>query len=126
MSSFAIAKLNNYRQSPRKVRLVADSIRGKNINEAVTNLDFIVKRAGSPISKLLGSAISNAKNLGLDVEKLVVSKIEVNSGKILYRRMPVSRGSAHPIRKRTSHITIVLEEKEPKKKKVKVSKEDKK
>ncbi len=124
--SSAIAKLNNYRQSPRKVRLVADSIKGKKANEALLNLDFTVKRASSPISKLLSSAIANAKNLGLDIDKLVVSKIEVNSGKILYRRMPVSRGSAHPIRKRTSHITIILEEKEPKKAKVKISKEDKK
>lgn len=123
--SLATAKLNNYRQSPRKVRLVANAIRGKRASEALTNLEFTVKRASLPISKLLSSAIANAKTIGLDPEKLVVSKIEVNSGKILYRRRLASKGSAHPIRKRTSQVTIFLEEKEPKKK-ITVSKENKK
>ncbi len=118
----ATAKLNNYRQSPRKVRLVANAIRGKKANDAASDLEFITKRSSLPILKLLNSAIANAKASGINTENLIVSKIEVNPGKILYRRMPVSRGSAHPIRKRTSHISIVLEEK-IKPVKTKVSKE---
>src|SRR3990167_3672356 len=106
------AQLNNYRQSPRKVRLVADSIRGKSIKEAKVRLDFITKRATGPLHKLLNSAIANAKNLGADVENLWVKAITVDGGAILYRRRPASRGSAHPIRKRTSHINIVLVEKQ--------------
>ena len=106
------AQLNNYRQSPRKVRLVADAIRGKSIKEAKVRLDFITKRATGPLHKLLNSAIANAKSLGADAENLWVKAIAVNGGKILYRRRPVSHGSAHAIRKRTSHITVVLQERQ--------------
>ena len=106
------AQLNSYRQSPRKVRLVADAIRGKSAKEAKIKLDFITKRATGPLHKLLNSAIANAKNLGADVENLWVKAITVDGGAILYRRRPASRGSAHPIRKRTSHINIVLVEKQ--------------
>lgn len=104
------ANLNNYRQSPRKVRLVASAIRGKSVAEAKNRLEFITKRAVSPLSKLLNSAVANAKNLGADANNLLVKSITVNGGKILYRRRPVSHGSAHPIHKRTSHINIVLSE----------------
>src|SRR3989344_8701728 len=106
------AQLNNYRQSPRKVRLVADALRGKSIREAKNRLDFITKRATGPLHKLLNSAVANAKNLGIASDLLKVKSITVNGGKILYRRRPVSRGSAHPIRKRTSHITVVLAERQ--------------
>jgi len=106
------AQLNSYRQSPRKVRLVADAIRGKSAKEAKIKLDFITKRATGPLHKLLNSAIANAKNLGADVENLWVKAITVDGGAILYRRRPASRGSAHPIRKRTSHITVVLQERQ--------------
>jgi large subunit ribosomal protein L22 len=106
-----IAQLNNYRQSPRKVRLVADAIRGKSVKEAKNRLDFITKRATGPLHKLLNSAIANAKNLGANADNLWVKFVTVDGGKILYRRRPVSRGSAHPIHKRTSHIKIVLVEK---------------
>ena len=106
----ATANLNSYRQSPRKVRLVASVIRGKSVIEAKNRLDFITKRAVSPIHKLLNSAIANAKSLGLNEASLRVKSITVDGGKILYRRRPVSRGSAHPIHKRTSHVKIVLEE----------------
>ncbi|MFA6269771.1 MAG: 50S ribosomal protein L22 [Candidatus Paceibacterota bacterium] len=105
------AQLNSYRQSPRKVRVVADALRGKSIKEAKSRLDFIIKRATGPLHKLLNSAVANAKNLGADVDKLFVKSISVDAGKILYRRMPVSHGSAHTIHKRTSHIKIVLAEK---------------
>jgi large subunit ribosomal protein L22 len=106
------AKLNDYRQSPRKVRLVADALRGKNVKEAKIKLGFITKRATGPLHKLLDSAVANGKNLGANVETLWVKSITVDGGRILKRRRPVSHGSAHPINKRTSHIKIVLEEKD--------------
>lgn len=102
------AQLNSFRQSPRKVRLVANAIRGKSVVEAKRSLDFLVKRAASPLHKLLNSAISNSRNAGLEIDSLFIKSITVDGGKILYRRRPVSRGAAHPIRKRTSHIKIVL------------------
>lgn len=104
------AQLNSYRQSPRKVRLVANAIKGKMVKEAKNRLDFITKRATGPLHKLLNSAVANAKNLGAEADSLFVKSITVNAGKILYRRRPVSRGSAHPIHKRTSHISIILAE----------------
>ncbi|OHA94670.1 MAG: 50S ribosomal protein L22 [Candidatus Zambryskibacteria bacterium RIFCSPHIGHO2_02_FULL_39_19] len=105
------AQLNSYRQSPRKVRLVANAIKGKSAKEAKNRLDFIIKGAASPLHKLLNSAIANAKDLGANTDNLWVKSITVNGGKILYRRRPVSHGSAHAIHKRTSHVTIVLQEK---------------
>jgi large subunit ribosomal protein L22 len=104
------AQLNNYRQSPRKVRVVADAIKGKSIKEAKARLDFITKRATGPLQKLLSSAIANAKNLGVAAESLAVKSITVNAGKILYRSMPAAHGSAHKIHKRTSHVKLVLGE----------------
>lgn len=119
----AKAQLNNYRQSPRKVRLVADLVRGKRVEDAITELTFIPKRAAEPVKKLLDSALANAKNLSIPTENLVVKDIAVDGGATLYRRMPRARGSAFVIRKRTSHISVTLEEKEPKaKKKVKSNK----
>ncbi len=109
------AQLNDYRQSPRKVRVVANAIKGKSVKEAKSRLDFIVKRATGPLHKLLNSAIANGKNLGANADNLWVKSITVNAGKILYRRRPVSHGSAHTIHKRTSHVRIVLEEKLPRK-----------
>lgn len=106
------ANLNNYRQSPRKVRVVADAIRGKSIAEAKAKLSFIIKRASNPLNKLLNSAIANAKDLGASPELLFVKSITVNQGKILYRSMPVAHGSANPIRKRVSRVAITLIEKQ--------------
>lgn len=91
------------------MRLVADAVRGKSIGEARSKLEFVTKRAVSPIRKLLDSAVANAKNLGLEEKALRVKEIKVDSGKILYRRRPVAHGAAHPVRKRTSHVTLVLE-----------------
>ncbi len=105
------AQLNDYRQSPRKMRVVADALRGKSVKEAKSRLDFIIKRATGPLHKLLNSAIANAKDLGVSSDNLWVKAISVDTGKILYRRMPVSHGSAHTIHKRTSHIKITLVEK---------------
>lgn len=111
------AYLNNYRQSPRKVRLIADLIRGKAVVDAQTELQFLVKRGASPMSLLLSSAIANAKSAGMDVANLIVKEIRVDKGVTLKRSMPRARGSASRINKRSSHILIVLGEKEAKVKK---------
>lgn len=103
------ALLNTYRQSPRKVRLLAGLIRGKGVKDAKNSLLFADKKAAPVIAKLLSSAISNAKNLaGVDEDSLFVKTITVDKGMTLKRSMPRARGSAFPINKRTSHIAIVL------------------
>lgn len=112
----ARAELNNYRQSPRKVRVVADTVRGKRVEDALITLSFIPKRSALPLQRLLNSALANAKNLSLS-ESLVVKELRVDNGPILYRRRPRSRGMANPIRKRTSHVTAILAELAPKKEK---------
>ncbi len=109
------AQLNNLRISPRKVRLVADYMRGKKASMTFDNLSFVDKRAAEPLQKLLQSALSNAKNRDIAVENLFIQAITVNSGETLYRRMPAPRGRAMMIRKKTSKITIVLSEKQGKK-----------
>lgn len=112
----AKATLGSFRQSPRKMRMVANAVRGKKVADALVNLDFIAKRASSPIKTLIASALANAKSLDIPTENLIVKTIQVNGGPIMYRRRPAARGSAHPIRKRTSSITVELGEVEPKKK----------
>ncbi len=106
----ATAFLKNYKQSPRKVRLVADTIRGKKINDAQNLLDFMPKRAALPLKKLLESAIANAKVNGESLDTLVVTEISVQKGIVAHRWMPKWRGMAHPIKKRSSHVKIVLGE----------------
>ncbi len=117
------AFLKNYRQSPRKVRLVAELIKSKRVAEAILILDTLPKRAAEPIQKLLASAISNAKQAGIAVENLFVENVTVNKGIVLKRSMPRARGSASRINKRTSHVMLSLVEKgveEKKKKAVKI------
>ncbi len=116
----ASATLTNLRQSPRKVRVVARLVQGKKVLDAIVSLQFTEKRASDPIRKLIESALANAKAQSIETENLVVKTIEVNAGKTLYRSMPAARGSAHPIRKRTSQITLTLEPGIPKVKKTKV------
>jgi large subunit ribosomal protein L22 len=118
----AQASLNDYRQSPRKVRLVADYMRGKSAEALAENLNFVDKRAAAPLKKLLKSALANAKDLNIPTENLVVKSILVDGGKILYRRLPASRGRATTIRKRTSKVTLVLAEGAGKKSKAKTKK----
>jgi large subunit ribosomal protein L22 len=115
------AFLKNYRQSPRKVRLVANLIKEKKAETALTELDFLAKRASLPVKKLLLSAIANAKNLGIEKENLFVKELRVDKGVTLKRIMPAAMGSAHRINKRSSRLTLVLEEKEKK-----IKKEEKK
>jgi len=106
------AFLKNYRQSPRKVALVAGLIKGKRIAEALVMLDNLPKRASLPIKKLLISAISNAKQAGINEENLFVENITVNKGIVMKRIMPRARGSASRINKRTSHVLVSLMERE--------------
>ncbi len=115
----AKATLSDYRQSPRKVRVVADMVRGKKVEEALITLSFVSKRSALPLQKLIASALANAKNLEIPLEDLVIKEISVNGGKILYRRLPMSRGRAFILRKRTSHVDVVLAEGKPSIKKLK-------
>jgi len=105
------AFLKNYRQSPRKVRLVASLIKGKNVPEAIAELDFLAKRAGLPIKKLLLSAVANAKQMGIEADNLFIKELRVDKGIVMKRMMPAAMGSGHRINKRTSHLNLVLAEK---------------
>ena len=108
--SDATASLSNYRQSPRKVRLVADLIRGKSADRALALLNTLPKRASEPVAKLLLSAIANARTTAPQSE-LYISSIRVDGGIVFKRSMPRARGRASAIRKRTSHITLALSKK---------------
>jgi len=122
--SNAFARLNNEPSSPRKMRLVADIIRGKEVFQALNILKFTRKHAALPIEKLLRSlpiekllrsAIDNwqAKNSGADVAEagLIVKDITVDGGRTLKRISPAPQGRAHRIRKRSNHVTITLDKK---------------
>ncbi len=105
------SSLTNYRQSPRKVRLVADLIKGKTVKNALSELDLLPKRASLPLKKLILSAVANAKNNNkVDADKLVVKDMRVDKGIVMKRMMPRARGSGFQIKKRTSHIHVVLGE----------------
>lgn len=105
------AKLNYLRMAPRKVRLVASLLRGKDVQDAERELRFLTKRASGPLLKLLLSAVANAEhNFHLRKENLRVAKITVDEGPALKRTRPRAFGRAFPIKKRTSHITLVLAE----------------
>lgn len=117
------AFLKNYRQSPRKVRLVAELIKSKRVAEALLILNTLPKRASGPVEKLLTSAIANAKQAGASVENLFVENVTVNKGIVLKRSMPRARGSASRINKRTSHVMLTLIEKTVEKKSKPVKKE---
>ena len=108
----AFAKLNNCPTSPRKMRLVADSVRGKKVDSALTILKFSQKEASNKLEKLLMSAISNwqSKNEDSDVEQanLFIKEIRVDSAGMLKRLRPAPQGRAHRIRKRSNHVTLIL------------------
>ena len=109
------ATLSNYRQAPRKVRLIADLVRGKSVQHALALLTMLPKRGSEPMSKLIRSAASNTKDVS--AADLYISKIEVNGGMVFKRMMPRARGKGAQILKRTSHITLSLDKKLPKKEK---------
>jgi large subunit ribosomal protein L22 len=105
-----IAQAKNIRKSPRKVRLVADGLRGQNPLLVLQALKVNNKSASLPLSKVIKSAVANAtNNLKMDSKKLIIKEILVNEGPVLKRYEARSRGMAHPILKRTSHIRVVLE-----------------
>ena len=109
----ARAKLSYARISSRKVKIVIDLIRNKSVGEALAILKFTPKAGAEIVEKLLNSAIANAQNNhNMDVDKLYVAEVFANQGPTLKRIMPRAQGRAFRIRKRTSHITVVLKEKE--------------
>lgn len=109
----AIAKLKNSPISPRKMRLVADLVRGMKVNDAINTLRYTKKHAARDVEKLLLSALANweAKNEGAsaDTSNLVVKTIFVDPGKTIKRFRPAPFGRAHRIRKRSNHVTIVVD-----------------
>ena len=109
----ATAQLKNYRQSPRKVRLVADLVRGKRVDLALAQLAMLPKRASEPMAKLVRSAHANAGDVS--AHDLVIEKIEVNGGVVFRRSMPRARGRASAIKKKSSHVAIALGAKKEKK-----------
>ena len=103
------AYLKSYRQAPRKVRLVANLMKGKTAERALVELDVLPKRASGPMKKLLLSAIANAKeNSKIELSELFVKEVRVDQGTIMKRFMPKSHGSASPFHKHTSHVMIEL------------------
>jgi len=108
----AFAKLNNCPTSPRKMRLVADLVRGEKVERALNILKFNQKEASAKLEKLLLSAIANwqSKNEAASIEdaELVVKEIRVDGGAMLKRLRPAPQGRAHRIRKRSNHVTIVV------------------
>lgn len=106
------ASATGVRISPRKVRMVVDTVRGKSVSQAMSILAFTRKKAARSVEKLLKSAVANAvENDGVnDVDDLVIERIAVDEGPTLKRFTPRARGRATPIRKRTSHIRIALRE----------------
>ena len=109
----AFAKLNNCPTSPRKMRLIADLIRGMNADKALAELKLNPKEASGRMEKLLLSALANweTKNEGkrMDQENLYVSEVKVDSGRMLKRIQPAPQGRAHRIRKRSNHVTLVVD-----------------
>ncbi len=108
----AFAKLNNCPTSPRKMRIVADTVRGVDVNKALYLLKYSKKEASNKLEKLLMSAIANwqVKNEGSDIEdaNLIVKEIYVDSARMLKRIQPAPQGRAHRIRKRSNHVTLIL------------------
>ncbi len=111
----AKAICRNLRISPRKVRLVADLVRGMKVNDALVQLQFSEKRSSTPVSKLVRSAVANFKQMdgakGVDVDELIIQTIFVDEGPTAKRFLPRAMGRATTIRKRSSHITVVVGQK---------------
>jgi large subunit ribosomal protein L22 len=105
------ARLRYLRIAPRKTRYVVDLVRGKRVDEAIRILRFTHRAASQPVLKLITSAVASAgQNEAIDVDTLVVKDIQVGPGPMLKRVQPRAMGRAFPIKKRTSHVTVVLEE----------------
>ncbi len=102
------ATLKNYSQPPRKTRLVTDLVRGKRVPDALLALKFLEKRAAAPIAKLISSAAANAEKQGENTGELVVRSITVDKGLVRTKFMPRAFGKAAPIKRRMSHVTVLL------------------
>ena len=113
----AVARLRNYPTSPRKMRLLADLIRGLDVEQALNTLKFSTKDPSVPLEKLLLSAVANwrVKNEGVDVAEanLYVKTIFVDGGRVLKRMRPAPQGRAYRVRKRSNHITIMVDSRNP-------------
>ena len=109
----AVAKLNNYPTSPRKMRLLADLVRGMDVEKALAILEHNAKHPAVPLRKLVLSAISNwkAKNEGEDETELLVKTIFVDGGRVLKRMLPAPQGRAYRVRKRSNHVTVIVDQK---------------
>jgi large subunit ribosomal protein L22 len=109
----AVAKLNNYPTSPRKMRLLADLIRGMQVEKALAILDHNPKHPAVPLRKLVISAISNwkAKNEGADENALVVKTIMVDGARVIKRMRPAPQGRGYRVRKRSNHVTVIVDAK---------------
>ena len=107
----AVAKLNNYPTSPRKMRLLADLIRGLKVDKALAVLDHNPKHPAVPLRKLVLSAISNwkAKNEGADETALLVKTIMVDGARVIKRMRPAPQGRGYRVRKRSNHVTLVVD-----------------
>ena len=110
----AIAKLRNYPTSPRKMRLLADEIRGMKVEKAIALLEHHPQHSATPLRKLVLSAINNwkSKNEGGDVSGLVVKTIFVDGARTIKRMLPAPQGRAYRMRKRSNHVTVVVDEKQ--------------
>jgi large subunit ribosomal protein L22 len=113
----AVARLRNYPTSPRKMRLLADLIRGMEMENALNTLKFSTKDPSVPLEKLLLSAVANwrVKNEGVDVAEanLYVKTIFVDGGRVLKRMRPAPQGRAYRVRKRSNHITLIVDSRNP-------------
>ena len=109
----AIAKLNNYPTSPRKMRLLADLIRGMEVEKALAVLQHNPKHPAAPLRKLVISAISNwkQKNEGADENGLVVKTIFVDGARVIKRMRPAPQGRGYRVRKRSNHVTVIVDNK---------------
>ncbi len=111
-SKISRASIRNLNITPRKVRLVADLIRGMEVTDALAQLELLNKRSSFPLIKLIKSSITNAKTKGLDINRLVIDTITVDKGKMLKRTLARGRGRVSPIEKRQSHVNLTLRESE--------------
>lgn len=102
------AKLAHYRQPPRKVRLVTELVKGKSVDRALAMLSVMPRRAALPLVGLIKSAAANSGVPKDEAGRLIIKNITVDKGLVFKRFNPVSRGRAHPIKKRTSHVTVTL------------------
>ncbi len=111
----AVARLRNYPSSPRKMRLLVDVIRGMKVDNALNFLKYNTQHPSEPLEKLLRSAVANwrVKNESDDIDDLIVKTVFVDGGRMLKRMLPAPQGRAYRVRKRSNHVTIVVDVKNP-------------